>query len=107
MTILDLLSTYELRRSADNVTDKNFTLTNISFSYKQKDTCGPLVSNHMLWMRGNEHALRRRSMVPEVTYKVPLSLIASVSFRHAVNLGQTTNPVITYHGLYVISNSPL
>jgi len=48
----------------------------------------------MLWLRGNEHALRRRSMVPEVTHKVPLSFIASVSFRHAVNLRQTQAPLL-------------
>jgi len=48
----------------------------------------------MLWIRGNEHALSRRRMVPEVTHKVPLRLIVSVSFRHAVNLGQTQAPLL-------------
>lgn len=91
--MIPVIDRINLRRSADCVTDKIFPITNISFC-KKKDTCNRPVSNHMLWMRDNGHALRCISMVPQETHKVPLSLIASFSLRLAVNLGQTQAPLL-------------
>lgn len=55
---------------------------------------GLLDSNYILSKLNNQHSLRCRDMVTEVTQNVPLHLIASLSIRYAVNLGQTQAPLL-------------